>query len=236
MPPMYPATPSTSMSSSSSSATSVVGPPLPPYQAPFAAPPPVGQVYPPAGPPPFQYPAPPVGQGYPPVRQPPVQYPAPYPLPPAPAAYPPAQWPPYPQAPWAPYPPYYPYQQGGNDEDSETARPDKFTGRDASKLCPFIICCVMVFDSRPRKFVTDHQRVSYAASHIAMLWWQPNLVLDPEPSICSDWSEFVEQLNIFCGQPDLSQASERALRALKMQDYQHVNKYMIEFSEHATHM
>src|SRR5882672_1282667 len=69
-----------------------------------------------------------------------------------------------------------------------------------------------------------------------MLWWQPNLVLNPEPSIHSDWSEFFEQLNIFFGQPDLAQASERALRALKMQDYQHVNKYMIEFSEHATHM
>ena len=84
----------------------------------------------------------------------------------------------------------------------------------------------MAFDSRPRKFTTDRQRVSYAALHlsdIAMLWWQPNLILDPKPSICSDWSEFVEQLNIFFGQPDLAQASERALHALKMQDYQHVN-------------
>src|SRR5882672_8118641 len=69
-----------------------------------------------------------------------------------------------------------------------------------------------------------------------MLWWQPNLVLDPKPSIRSDWSKFVEQLNVFFGQPDLAQASERTLRALKMQDYQHVNKYMIEFSEDATHM
>src|SRR5882672_9532958 len=97
----------------------------------------------------------------------------------------------------------------------------------------------MVFDSQPHKFATDCQRVSYAASHlsdIAMLWWQPNLVLDPKPSICSDWSEFVEQLNVFFGKPDLAQASKCALRTLKMQDYQHVNKYMIEFSKHATHM
>src|SRR5882672_11333676 len=69
-----------------------------------------------------------------------------------------------------------------------------------------------------------------------MLWWQPNLILDPKPSICSDWSEFVEQLNIYFGQPNLAQSSECTLRTLKMQDYQHVNKYMIEFSEHATHM
>src|SRR5467141_2941373 len=61
-------------------------------------------------------------------------------------------------------------------------------------------------------------------------------MLDPEPSIQSDWGEFVEQLNVFFGKPDLAQASECALHALKMQDDQHVNKYMIEFSEHATHM
>src|SRR5882672_12310426 len=179
-----------------------------------------------------------VGQAYPPVGPPLFQYPTSYPLQPAPATYAPAQWPLYPQAPWAPYLPYYPYQQNGNEEDSETARPDKFTGWDPSKLCPFITCCVMAFDSQPRKFATDRQRVSYVALHlsdIAMLWWQPNLVLDPKPSIRSDWSEFVEELNIFFGQPNLAQASERTLRALKMQDYQHVNKYMIEFSEHATH-
>jgi hypothetical protein len=96
----------------------------------------------------------------------------------------------------------------------------------------------MAFDSRPRKFATDRQRVSYAASYladIAMLWWQPMLVARPEPSIRGDWGEFVDQLNVYFGQPDLAQSSERALRALKMQDYQHVNKYMIEFSEHATH-
>jgi len=68
-----------------------------------------------------------------------------------------------------------------------------------------------------------------------MLWWQPHLIAQPEPSIRSNWGEFVAELNNLFGQPDLAQASERALRALKMQDYQHVNKYMIEFSEHATH-
>jgi len=68
-----------------------------------------------------------------------------------------------------------------------------------------------------------------------MLWWQMILVAFPEPSIHNDWGEFVDQLNTYFGQPDLAQASERALHALKMQDYQHVNKYMIEFSKHATH-
>src|SRR5882724_7069696 len=65
-----------------------------------------------------------------------------------------------------------------------------------------------------------------------MLWWQLILVTFPEPCICNDWGEFVDQLNIYFGQPNLAQASKCTL---KMQDYQHVNKYMIVFSEHATH-
>src|SRR5882672_9089847 len=138
MPPMYQTPTVPSMSSASSPMMPPVGPPPFLYQAPFVAPPSVGQVYLP-------------------VRQPPFQHPAPYPLQSTPTAYPLAPWPPYPQGPWAPYPPYYPYQQGGNDEDSETAQPDKFTGQDPSKLRPFIICCVMAFDSQRRKFATDHQ-------------------------------------------------------------------------------
>src|SRR5882724_6421680 len=69
-----------------------------------------------------------------------------------------------------------------------------------------------------------------------MLWWQLILVAFPEPSIRNNWSEFVDQLNTYFGKPDLAQAFECALHALKMQDYQHVNKYMIEFSEHVTHI
>ena len=95
----------------------------------------------------------------------------------------------------------------------------------------------MNFDSRPRKFATDRQRVTFAASYlldIALLWWQPILLTYPEPAIWEDWGEFVDELNVYFGQPDLAQSSERALSALKMQDYQHVNKYMIEFSKHVT--
>ena len=50
------------------------------------------------------------------------------------------------------------------------------------------------------------------------------LVAFPEPSIHNNWGEFVDQLNTYFGQPDLAQASECALCALKIQDYQHVNK------------
>jgi len=196
-------------------------PPMPPAQPAPMAPVPV-PLAPPGAPPQAAYPP---GWGAP---MPPYGY---APTQPYPNAYPPVYWP--------PYLPHFVAPQGSLDEDSETAKPDKFTGRDPSKLRPFIVSCVMAFDSRPRKFTTDRQRVSFAASYlsdIAMLWWQPTLVAFPEPSIRGDWGEFVDQLNVYFGQPDLAQASERALRALKMYDHQHVNKYMIEFSEHVTHM
>jgi len=39
------------------------------------------------------------------------------------------------------------------------AKPNKFTGRDPSKLCPFIVSCIMAFNSWPRKFATDDRDV-----------------------------------------------------------------------------
>ena len=109
-------------------------------------------------------------------------------------SHPPAQWP--------QYPPYYATPQGGFNEDSETAKPEKFTGWDPLKLHPFIISCIMAFNSIPHKFATDNLWVSYTTSYlsnIAMLWWQPTLVAYPKPLIQGDWGEFVDQLNVYFG-------------------------------------
>ena len=111
-------------------------------------------------------------------------------------------------------------------------------GKDPHKLRPFITACIMVFDNKPHKFRSDRQRVSYAASflsEIALLWWQPNLMADPEPPIRSDWAKFVSELDKLFGEPNLTQASEHALHSLKMQENHHINKYLIEFSEHAAY-
>jgi hypothetical protein len=135
---------------------------------------------------------------------------------------------------------YYVIQQGpaNGEGDSEVAKPDKFTGRKPRKICSFIASCIAVFDNKPRKFMIKGQRVSYAAlflSDITQMWWQPFLVAGPEPPIRSSWEEFVAELNRYFGDPDLAQSSERALRGLKMQEHHCVNKYLIEFMEHATY-
>jgi len=113
--------------------------PVAPPQAFYIAPP----VTPPAMPPQF------VGQGYPPGGGALMPQYGHAPVQPYPNTYPPAYWPPYLL--------HYMAPQGGFNKDSETAKPNKFTGRDPSKLCPFIVSCVMAFDSRPCKFATNHQ-------------------------------------------------------------------------------
>ena len=118
--------------------------------------------------------------------------------------------------PWGPPYPYYIVQQAApvptqTKGDSDAAKPDKFTGKDLRKLRSFISSCIMVFNNKPFKFKNDRQRVSYAASflsEITLLWWQPNLMAFPEPTIWSDWSEFITELDKLFGEPDLVQASE----------------------------
>ena len=53
----------------------------------------------------------------------------------------------YPLGPFPPYQQYYAGPHGHAKEDSEMAKPDKFTGQDPLKLCPFIVSCIMAFDS-----------------------------------------------------------------------------------------
>src|SRR5882724_8578787 len=165
-------------------------PPMPPMPPAPLAPCPVPPA--PVAPPVSLPVAPPQNIGYAPGGWGPMPNYYPAPMQPYPIGYPPGLWPPYQQNYMGPY--------VHGDEDSQTAKPDKFTGRDPSKLCPFVVSCIMAFNSRPRKFVTNRQRVSYAVSYlsdIAMLWWQPILVAFPELSIRYDWGEFVNQLNTY---------------------------------------
>ena len=58
---------------------------------------------------------------------------------------------------WPPYQQYYAGPPGHSEVDSKTAKPDKFMGGDPSKLHPFIVSCIMAFNSWPHKFATDCQ-------------------------------------------------------------------------------
>ena len=63
----------------------------------------------------------------------------------------------------------------------------------------------------------------------------PPWALTPNHHFVAIGVSFMDQLNVYFGQPDLALASKCTLCALKMHNYQHVNQYMIEFSKHAMH-
>jgi len=70
--------------------------------------------------------------------------------------------------------------------DMDVAKPNKLTDQDPHQLHPFISNCIMAFNNKPHKFQMDWQRVLYAMSYltdIAMSWWQPYLMQQPEPPI-----------------------------------------------------
>ena len=101
-----------------------------------------------------------------------------------------------------------------NNGDSEAVKPDKFMGKDLRKLRSFISLCITYFNNKPFKFKNNQHQVSYAASflsEITLLWWQPHLMVFPEPSIQSNWGKFVIELDKLFGEPDMAQASEHAL-------------------------
>src|SRR5882724_2025909 len=131
-------------------------------------PPPLRPLTQPAPLAPFPMPPSPVTPLAPPFQAPPAAMPTPPVTPPAAPpqyfGYPPGPWGlipnyypapaqpyliSYPPGPWLPYQQYYAGQHGHVKEDSETAKPNKFTGQDPSKLHPFIISCIMAFDSQP---------------------------------------------------------------------------------------
>jgi hypothetical protein len=96
----------------------------------------------------------------------------------------------------------------------------------------------MMFDAKPRKYSSDRQRVSFAASYLTDLaeqWWSLVLIQVPELPVRESWDLFLTELNQRFGDPDIAQSSQRALRALQMKENHRVNRYLIEFSEHASY-
>src|SRR5882724_5216803 len=79
---------------------------------------------------------------------------------------------------------------------------------------PFNVPC-HVLPCSPLVLIEEHSLITGFAP-LSVSWWQPTLVMYPEPSIQGNWGEFVNQLNVYFGQPNLAQASECTLCTLKM--------------------
>ena len=115
--------------------------------------------------------------------------------------------------------------------------PASFAGTDPTKLQEFLAQCLLTFNAEPRRYQRDEAWVMFAASYLteaAASWFQPFLLAMNQPSILSDWVEFVSELTQMFGDPHLASTSERKLQTLCMRDIHYVNHYIIDFMKYSS--
>lgn len=117
-------------------------------------------------------------------------------------------------------------------------QPDTFTGRDPSKMRKFLTECAINFDNDPASFDDDRARVNFASSFlddVALDWWQPYLLQAPEHAIRSDWSLFVQELNLYCGDRNLAETASAKIWSMTMHDRHQVSMHLVDFRKWAGH-
>ena len=114
--------------------------------------------------------------------------------------------------------------------------PDRFSGRDTSKVQTFILQCTLYFQNDLEAYVEDYKKINTAISFfedLAMNWITPFLYIDPRPEILEDWGVFVRTLHDMFGDRDIMILAQSKLDALKMLDQHHAPRYIIEFAQWA---
>ena len=130
---------------------------------------------------------------------------------------------------------YLPLQQS---EGPKLKEPDIFTGRDPTKLSPFIAQCVHWFIAKPRAYSADRERVLFTASYLrdlASVWWMPILVQQPPSMLLDSWDAFTAELFTMFGNKHLQSTAQNALLNIKMKDNSRVSEYLVAFNSHATY-
>src|SRR5882762_8358812 len=114
--------------------------------------------------------------------------------------------------------------------------PASFAGTDPTKLQEFLAQCLLTFNTEPRCYQRDEAQVMFVASYLteaAASWFQPFLLATNQPSILSDWAEFVSELTEMFGDPHLASMSEWKLQTLHMRDIHYVNRYIVDFMKYS---
>jgi Retrotransposon gag protein len=122
------------------------------------------------------------------------------------------------------------------DDGPKLKDPDVFSGKDPSRLTPFLTQCIQWFIAHPRKFSTSRAKVVFASSYLrdlAASWWMPILAQHPPSPILDDWDAFAEELFQMFGDQHLQASAQNALLGLKMKDNTRVSEYLVTFNSHA---
>jgi len=128
----------------------------------------------------------------------------------------------------------------GDGSRSKVREPDPFDGTDPAKLRTFLVQLQLSFRDRPSAFSDDSRKVNFAISYlkgIALAHFENSLIepdLDDPPPWGDDYDEFVAELNIYFGSPDVVGEAENKLESLSMKPTQRITKYIVEFNRYST--
>ena len=164
--------------------------------------------------------------------------------------YPPAGVPPGPAPPMPPYvqfsfqPLYFPLAALQPPQLPAVERecgpkikePTSFAGTDLTKLQEFLTQCLLTFNAEPRRYQRDEAQVKFATSYLmeaTASWFQPFLLATNQPSILSNWAEFISELTQMFGDLHLASTSEWKLQTLHMQGIRYINHYIIDFMKYS---
>ena len=115
--------------------------------------------------------------------------------------------------------------------------PDRFTGQDPSKLEPFILQCLVYFNSEPAAYVDEATKINTAISffdNLALHFVSPALMQTTPPELLRSWSAFIASLNRMFGDHNSNREAARRISEMTMKDSNHANRYLINFFHYVT--
>src|SRR3984893_11024104 len=123
---------------------------------------------------------------------------------------------------------------------SKVREPDPFDGSDPTKLRTFLVQLQLSFNDRPTTFIRDDRKINFAISYLkgTALAHFENSLLEPDlinpPEWKNDYEEFVQELKLYFGSPDVVGEAKTKLENLSMKSSQHITKYLVEFNRLTT--
>ena len=133
----------------------------------------------------------------------------------------------------APIPPPHPLK--GGDVKALTA----FTGEDHTKLHDFLFKCGLIFNTKPRTFITKKSSILYVIEHLngmAKQHFHHYIKAGSTNPKVNQWDLFISKLETVFSDPDcIGRASDKIL-GLKMKETSQVHCYTILFKEAANEL
>src|SRR6202041_2197281 len=128
----------------------------------------------------------------------------------------------------------------GDGSRAKVREPDPFNGTDPTKLRTFLVQLQLSFSDRPRSFGQDDRKVNFAISYLkglALAHFE-NALIEPDLLAAATWpnnySEFISELKLYFGSPNIIGEAESRLQTLTMKPTQLIAKYLVDFTRLST--